>query len=290
MRRFRLGGVLIACCIAALGLSQGVSPQPLTLDGAAAHVYKKVDDVELRLHVFAPPDHSAASRRPAIVLFFGGGWRGGTVQQFVPQATHLAARGMVVILVDYRVSARHKTTPFDSMSDAKSAIRWVRSRATDLGIDATRIAAGGGSSGGHIALSAAVISGFETPGEDLAISSRPDALVLFNPPVDTSAIAPFGDRGKEGSPLHHLGRNLPPMLILHGKADATVPFSTVEQFCAEARKLENRCELVGYDDAPHGFFNRRIADGKWANATLMEADRFLTSLGYLPSPTPGKNR
>ena len=123
-----------------------VPPQPMSIEGAVTHVYKSVGDTELLLHIFQPPDHSASMRRPAIVFFFGGGWNQGSINQFVPQAKHFADRGMVAIVADYRVFGRHGTSPFEAMADAKSAVRWARSHAKELGIDPDRIVASGGSS------------------------------------------------------------------------------------------------------------------------------------------------
>jgi acetyl esterase len=263
-------------------------PQPLAIEGASTHVYKSIDGVDLRLHAFTPPNHSASDRRPAIVLFFGGGWTQGSITQFVPQARHLAGRGMVAIVADYRVRGRHGTSPYQAIADAKSAIRWTRSHATTLGVDPDRIAAGGGSAGGHLALTTAMIEGFEETTENRAVRATPDALVLFNPAVDTTKDVSgnrFGERGREASPLHHMRRGLPPIAIFHGKADATVPYSDVEAFCRAARSAEVECELFGYADAAHGFFNAAVSGGKWYRETLLEADRFLTKLGYLrPAP------
>lgn len=277
------------------GLAQApqVLPQSLSIEGAVTHVYKNVNGAELRLHIFNPPNHSSSARRPAILFFFGGGWANGNVEQFVPQSKNLAERGMVAIVADYRVLGRHGTSPFEAMADAKSAIRWVRSRAKELGIDSERIVASGGSSGGHIALSAAVFDGFEDASQDLTVSSKPSALVLFNPVVDSTHGLPaerFADRGKEGSPLHHLRAGLPATLILHGKADTTVPYADVDRFCAETRKYGNECSLFGYEGAIHGFFNPQNADGKWYRETLLEADRFLTRIGYLQGPAPTQIR
>jgi acetyl esterase len=281
-------------CLSIVALAQqtpAVAPQPLSIPGATTHVYKSINGIELRLHVFSPTDHASSMRRPAILFFFGArAWTIGSVEQFVPQSKHLAERGMVAILVDYRVFDRHGTSPFEAMADAKSAIRWVRSRAGELGIDPDRIAASGGSSGGHIALSAAVFANFDEPYEDHGISSKPNALILFNPAVDTSLSEAFRTRTpgreKEGSPFHHLDRRLPPTVIFHGKADTTVPYSSVEQFCAKARNLRSRCELFGYEGAEHGFFNPQNDGGKWYRETLFEADRFLTTIGFLrKSPT-----
>lgn len=263
-----------------------VTPQPLSIEGAIPHLYKSINGVDLRLHAFVPLNHSRSSRVPAILFFFGGGWKRGTIQQFVPQSRHFAQLGIVAIVADYRVFERHRTSGFEAIADAKSAVRWVRSRAGELGIDPDRIVAAGGSAGGHIALSAAVFEGFDEPTEDQQISSVPNALVLFNPAVDTTAEEEFGDRGREGSPLQNVRSGLPPTLILHGRADTTVPYSAVESFCAQSKKMGNDCRLVGYEGAAHGFFNSQNAEGKWYRETLVEADRFLSDIGYLRKPTP----
>ena len=76
----------------------------------------------------------------AIVFFFGGGWVGGTPKQFFPHCTYLASRGMVAISAEYRVKDRHGVTPLECVLDGKSAVRWVRAHASELGIDPTLIA------------------------------------------------------------------------------------------------------------------------------------------------------
>lgn len=144
---------------------------------------KTVGDVRLKLYVFDPPHRSIVDKRPAIVFFFGSGWRGGTPQQFEQQCRYLASRGMVAITADYRVSSRNEVKVPEIVQDAKSAMRWVRQNASRLGIDPSRIAAGGGSAGGHIAAAASVIASLDESNEDSTISSRPNALVLFNPAV-----------------------------------------------------------------------------------------------------------
>jgi len=273
--------MLAVLLFSVLSQTASAAPQPVKVEGATAYVYKTAGANQLRLHVFQT---KRGAPKPAIVFFFGGGWMQGNVAQFAPQAKHLAERGMVAILADYRVRNRHRTTPFDAMADARSALRWVRSHASQLGVDPNRIVAAGGSSGGHLALSTAVFDAFDEPGEDTSVSAKPNALVLFNPAVDTLGNRLFGDRGRDGSPLHHVRAGLPPTLIMHGKADMTVPYSDVERFCSESSALGNQCRLVGYDGAPHGFFNTRPRDDKWYQETLLEADRFLTAMGYLPRP------
>ena len=271
-----------------------VPAQPLTIEGATSHVYKSIGGADLRLHVFSPPNQSASGTRPAIVIFFGGGWLGGMVERVVPQARYFAQRGMVAIVADYRVYGRHKTSPVEAVTDAKSAVRWIRSHSRELAIDPNRIAAAGMSAGGHIALSAAMFQRFDEPGEDRQVSSRPNALVLFNPAVDTTSEGlrrHFGERVTEVSPLHHLGSSLPPTIILHGKLDTIAPYADVERFCTQAKSRGLPCELVGYEGVAHGFFHpEKDPQGKLYRETLLEADRFLTKIGYLQGPSPTQIR
>ena len=147
-------------------------------------VYKSIEDVELKLHIFKPQGHQASDKRAAIIFFFGGGLNTGEPSQFYPHCEYLASRGMVAMSAAYRVRSRNDTTPRECVKDGKSAVRWVRQHAAELGVDPDRIAAGGGSAGGHVAAATGTTEGFEEEGEDLDVSARPDALVLFNPVFD----------------------------------------------------------------------------------------------------------
>lgn len=250
---------------------------------AREEIYKTVGDTKLKLHIFGETD--PAKPKPAIVFFFGGGWTSGTPAQFENQARHFAKRGMIAITADYRVKSRQNAKPVDCVSDAKSAVAWVRINAARLGIDPQKIAAAGGSAGGHIAACTGTVSGF---GSD----ERPNAMILFNPactlaPIEGWEPKGFGARvsatrlGAEPaaiSPSHHIGPHTPPTLILHGKNDTTVPYASVEAFEKQMQKAKRPCKLVGYEGEGHGFFNR----GKAYSATLAEADRFLVGLGWIP--------
>jgi acetyl esterase len=264
---------------------------PPTIEGTKSETYRKVGETELKVWIFEPAQKSG-KLLPAIVFFFGGGWVGGSPTQFEPQSRHLAGRGMVAIVADYRVKTRQDAKPADCVSDAKACVRWVRANASRLGIDPERIAVGGGSAGGHLAASTATVPGLDDAKDDKSVSCLPNALVLFNPgtvmaPFPGLDLKGFGaglDKAKFGcepteiSPLHHVKKGTPPTIIFHGKADTTVPYSTVEKFAEVMKTAGNRCELVGYEGQPHGFFNK----AKYAE-TLAATDAFLVSLGYLPA-------
>jgi len=260
------------------------NPSP-ALEGAATAIYKTLGDVRLPLYIFQPVGNKPGDKRAAILFFFGGGWVAGKIKQFQPQAQHFASRGMVAVVVDYRVRSRHHTTPFESIADGKSAIRWVRAHAKELGVDPLRIAAAGGSAGGHVAASSATLKEFDESEEDRRITSVPNALVLFNPVVDTTASGygaqTLGARAEEASPLHHITRDTPPTIIFHGTADKTVPFSNATAFCAEMKKSGNVCQLVPFEGKGHGFFNVNKPDDQSQRETLQRADAFLVSLGFM---------
>ena len=264
---------------------------PPVIEGTKSETYRKIGDTELKVWVFDQAPKQTAPR-PAIVFFFGGGWTGGSPTQFEPQSRHLAARGMVAIVADYRVKTRQDAKPADCVSDAKACVRWVRANAARLGIDPARIAVAGGSAGGHLAASVATLPGLDDAKDDKSVSCLPNALVLYNPGtvmapfpgVDLKGFgagldkARFGCEPTEISPIHHVKKGTPPTIIFHGKADTTVPYSTVEKFTEVMKAAGNRCELVGYEGQPHGFFNK----AKYAE-TLAATDAFLVSLGYLPA-------
>lgn len=247
--------------------------------------YKTIGDVRLMLDVFVPKVRDASSRLPGIVFFHGGGWEIGSPSQFHAHCQYFASRGLVAMAVEYRLIQRHGTTPFECVSDGKSAIRWIRAHAAELGIDANKLIAGGGSAGGQIAAATAMVSGFNEKGEDCSISATPEALVLFNPALDTGPGGPGYDRVKdrwqEFSPMHNIAKGAPPTIIFLGTKDLLIPVSTMREFKKRMNAVGSRCDVWEYDGQPHGFFNYKNGSNPYYDATVYEADRFLASLGYL---------
>lgn len=249
-------------------------------------LYKTVDGVELKLHVYTPKGHRESDRSAAIIFFFGGGWNNGSPGQHYGQCSYLAERGMVAMSAEYRVQSRNQTTPKECVKDGKSAIRWVRAHAAELGIDSSRIAAGGASAGGHIAAAAGTIDGFEELGEDISVSSRPDALVLFNPVFDNGPGGFGHGRVKaywqEISPLHNIDEGVPPTVVFLGTDDQYISVDSAHRYKARMKGVGRRCDLHLYTDQKHGFFNPDRKNG-YFEQTLETIDSFLTSLGFLDS-------
>ena len=238
--------------------------------------YKSIGDTALKLDVFEPAGLRPSDRRPAIVFFFGGGWSGGDTKQFHQQSKMMTEQGMVAFSADYRVKSRNKTTPFECVKDGKSAVRWIREHAAELGIDPDKIVASGGSAGGHVAVCTAVIDGIEEDGEKIDISSIPNAMVLFNPVLDTTANG-YGaknfqpEQQTDISPCHHVRKGVAPTIVFHGTSDKTVPFENAERFTKLMTEAGNECVLVPFEGKDHGFFN-----GSYFRKPNGDADHDLT--------------
>ena len=249
-----------------------------------SRIYKTIEETDLALHIFEDDRYVDTQNRPAIIFFFGGGWHQGTPEQFFEHCKHFASLGFVTISADYWVKGRQGTSPFEAVTDAKSAIRWLRLRAAKLKINPDLIVAGGGSAGGHLAACAGIIDGFDDETEDLSIPSIPNALILFNPVLDLSALSikdVFNGREIEISPNHHVKKGLPPTLIFHGAADQIVPIETVRRFKQLMMDSHNACQLIEFEDKPHAFFNYGLYDNVPYHQTIKSTEKFLTFLEYL---------
>ncbi len=276
-----------------LGLAK---TEKIEFKDAVAEVYKEASGDKLWIYRFEPMWHHAEGPRPAIVFFFGGGWTGGTPTQFEQHARYLASRGMVAFVADYRVKSRQGTTGKECASDGKSAVRWIRANAKRLGIDPDRIAAGGGSAGGHVAAFTGMCDAFDDPADKQSdVSSKPNALALFNPVFNNGP-------GEEGwghakskewfpdiSPAHNITKDDPPAIVFLGTKDKLIPVSVAEKFKADMEKAGLKSELHLYEDQPHGFFNENKGGTEIFLDTIRKMDAFFVDLGWLEG-VPGEKQ
>jgi len=247
-------------------------------------VYKKVADRELHLHMSQPDGWKASDKRVCYVTIHGGGWTGMGPERMYPFADHYAKLGLVSFSVQYRLAnAKTGVTVFDCVKDARSAVRYIRARASEFGIDPDKIIVSGGSAGGHLAASTAMFDAVNEDGEDTKISPTPSALILLFPVIDTSkegyGNARIGDRWKELSPAHNVRPGLPPTITFHGTGDTTTPFKGAQIFHEAMLKAGNRSELVVNEGGAHGYLMRTQP---LLEECFAKSDAFLTSLKLLP--------
>jgi acetyl esterase/lipase len=248
--------------------------QPRLASADKVEVYKTTPGSDLVVNIFEGRGEGAA-KRPAIMFFFGGGWVRGGTNHFQRQARFFADRGYTVLLPDYRVASRHGTAVREAVEDAADAYEWLLKNAERLNIDPQAIVLAGGSAGGHLALSIPLLH----PGLPL-----PAALVSYNPVTQTTpggfhkpgAFASPEDVGKLS--LHDKARQgLPPLLVIHGDTDKTVPWENSRDFVSNWQALGNTAELVTVAGAGHGFFN----SGPSFESSLEDTVRFLQTVGAL---------
>ncbi len=241
-------------------------------------VYKQIDTVSLHMNFYMPSQTTAGKLLPAVIFFFGGGWTGGTVKQFLPHCQFLASQGIIGITVEYRVKNIHETTPLDAIMDAKSALRWLKKNGSDLGIDPERIVAAGGSAGGHLAAATATIEKFNNPSDDLTVDPMPAALILFNPVLNTKSLSGRFENKKnalQASPINFVDEEVPPTLIFHGTEDQLVPYISMLEFQQKMQEKGNYCEVILFGGMKHAFFNKGMNDDRPYNRTLLIMKQFL---------------
>jgi beta-galactosidase len=226
-----------------------LTPAAELLQAAEQMVYKKTPQEDLRLYVLRPAGKSAKPL-PAIVYFTGGGWVNGTADAMIPNAEWYRAQGIIGIVADYRVKNRHGTTPMECVKDAKSAIRYVRKHAQELGVDPNRIIAAGGSAGGHIA-AATILPGNDEPDEDLSVSSCANALALHNPVTGLGWRKDHFGAHPDVSPILGVRPGWPPTILSNGTDDTTTPYNFAQEFTAKMKAAGNACELITVTNAEH---------------------------------------
>lgn len=275
------GVLLLAPPVAYKDLLTGAPP-------SEERVYKRVGDLELKLSVFRPAGWQPTDKRMAAVWIHGGGWSAGGRDAFYPHCRYHAARGAVGVSVDYRLAQAGGPTVAACFTDCKSAIRYLRAHAGELGLDPSRIAALGDSAGGHLAAALATCDGFDDPADDLTVSARPDACVLYNPITDLTEggwlkhVGGQVELARRLSPLFNVKAGQPPTLVAHGLDDKVVTPDQSRRFAATMAAAGNRCDLTLVEHARHAFVVTGYTSPPLVVvAAIRASDAFLGSLGWL---------
>jgi acetyl esterase/lipase len=257
-------------------------------------VYKTVDTFKLKVDIFYTDQALKKENNTAIVFFHGGGWAYGSPGEFFTTCERYAKMGIVTFSVQYRLSIENAVTPHSTISpiecvmDAKSALRWVRENAEKFHIGRNKIVTSGQSAGGHLALCTAMIDDYNEKSDNLKISCRPDALLLFSACVNSvegwcdRLLADRRNKIWSISPFHNVKGGLPPMIEFHGIDDEQVPKWTVQFFESEMKKKGNYFEQHMLEGRKHYLGGENPKYSRYYDDEILNiADDFLRKFNLL---------
>ncbi|MGQ0502236.1 MAG: alpha/beta hydrolase fold domain-containing protein [Panacagrimonas sp.] len=188
---------------------------------------------------------------PGVLVIHGGGWESGDRAQVSSIAERLARRGFVAFNTTYRFAPEYRFPA--QLQDVQLALRWMQDHAADYRMRPERIGTFGYSAGGHLA----ALLGLVSPGDPLAATPRPAAIVAGGAPSDFTKF-PGGtlvpqlmgttlqkdiDAYRRVSPVSHVSSDDPPTFLYHGGADALVSVDHAEDLNAALVKAGVRSEL-----------------------------------------------
>jgi acetyl esterase len=257
-------------------------------------VYKTIDTTNLKVDIFYSDKAFQKTNNTAIVFFHGGGWAYGTPDEFFSTCERYAAMGIVTFSVQYRLAIDNGEVPSKTKSpiecdlDARSAMRWVRENADRFHIAKNKIVASGQSAGGQIALSTAMIDEYNEKTDNMQISCRPDAVILFSACVNAvegwcdMLLGPRREKIWSISPAHNVKPGLPPMIEFHGLDDEQVPKWTVQWFKTEMEKNGNYFEQHMFEGRKHYLGDPSPKYSRYYDDEILKtADEFLRKFKLL---------
>jgi len=284
---------LVVLATMTLAEDTSVRDTPAKASSGKQYIYKQSAGQPRKMEIYFPPNHDPSKARvPGLILFHGGGWSGGTLDQFRAACAYFASRGLVCATAEYQMLGKGEAAKLPHgesrkrvcVIDAKSAIRWFKQHAGELGIDPERIITGGGSAGGHISALATMNPGLNDPADPQDINTDVVAYLWFNP-----AFSPDDDKDPEIDILRHQKAALAPAIVFFGDQDTWKKGWD----SAQAKWESLGVKTIDLQIAPgqhHSFFNAE----PWKTLTLIAADKFLVKHGLLtgepalPPPASGE--
>ena len=245
-------------------------------------VYGQVGEHKLLLDVYRTGAVTADQPlKPALIAVHGGGWRGGSKNDFAPLCRQAAGYGYVAFSVNYRLVKPNANKFPAQIDDVQRAVRWVRANAGKYGVDPNRIGALGASAGGHLVALLGTTDTRDNSDPELALySSRVNAVVDLFGPSDLTAEALKNQWPTEGmmqvalnlvrdfigktpeeapelyrqaSPVAFVDKKTVPFLIFHGTADPLVPLDQSQRLHKRLQEAGIESQLVTFEGEGHGF-------------------------------------
>lgn len=278
----------------------------------------------LRLDLYRPRNAtSVAGGLPLVVYVHGGGWQSGHTRHAGAFANWpgvlalLASKGYAVASIEYRLSGEARFPA--AIQDVKTSIRWLRSKSAQYGIDPTRVVIWGGSAGGQLAALAATSCKVESlapefpkqgsQGPPSPLASQSDCLQglvawygvfdFVNEPLSAATETPANSAvgkylgcepaackstAERASPVTHLDKDDPPVLLIHGEIDKVVPVAQSRAFSQALQSKKIPAKLVVINGVDHSFI------GVDADATRLASLQALTATFEFIDATVGKGR
>lgn len=271
MKRFVLF-LTIAALVAGAAGCQNPAPSMYQSRSWEGVTYVERGKTALKMDIIAPTDMEGP--RPAVVMVHGGAWTFGERKWMRASADFLASMGFVAATIDYRLMPTGATYS-DQVRDCLAAIKFLRKNAATYGVNPDRIAIGGDSAGGHLALLAGLTKDTSVYQDDSHPGVSTDVCAIVNiygptnmlalyqsapwmirPDIErfiggTPAAAP--EKWREASPVSHVRADAPPVLILHGDGDAIVSYSQAVELEQAIHKAGGTCRLIRVRGGTHGW-------------------------------------
>jgi acetyl esterase/lipase len=257
--------VAVGCLV-----SESVSAEPLWSEGKTP--YAKPIDKETgspSIHPYLTKG-SEGHTGAAVVVCPGGGYGGLAKDHEGHQpAQWFQEQGVSAFVLHYRLGSQGHHYP-TQLADVQRAIRWVRARAEEFGLDPNRIAVMGHSAGGHLASMAATLFDEKAydPVDDIdKASARPDFAILCYPVISFDPEVTHGgsrrnllgparaddpEWAKKLSSENNVTENTSPTFLFQTNADAAVPAENPVRFYLALRRHGVPSEMHIYEDGPHG--------------------------------------
>ena len=220
-----------------------------------------------------------------VVFISGSGWHAPQEYSAEPlskgpqgklYAPRLAAAGYTVFSISHRAAPRFRYP--SALEDAQRAVRYVRHHAARYNIRADRIGAVGGSSGGHLVLMLGLMDGKGDPQDADPVnreSAKVQCVVARAAPADLAALSRAGGGAvtsfigmpaprpeilsgtearvyREASPISHVTAGDPPVLLMHGEVDDTVPIAESEKMESALRRAGIPVQFLRVPGGTHG--------------------------------------